>query len=121
MFYKKAILKNIHRKATVLESLLNKVAGFQACNFIKKILQHRCFPVNIVKFFKKTYFEKHPLAVFILRRTNRLRRLVRLKKFSVRQYKYGTKSLVDGIFLSFHRLILCDKTMLKLEKLCRQD
>ena len=105
----------------MLESLLNKVAGFQACNFIKKILQHRCFPVNIVKFFKKTYFEKHPLAVFILRRTNRLRRLVRLKKFSVRQYKYGAKSLVDGIFLSFHRLILCDKTMLKLEKLCRQD
>ena len=26
------------------------VAGLKACNFIKKRLQHRCFPVNIVKF-----------------------------------------------------------------------
>ena len=42
----------IHRKTTVLESLLNKVAGFQVCNFIKKILQHRCFPVNIAKFLR---------------------------------------------------------------------
>ena len=24
----------------------------QACNFIKKILQHRCFPVNIAKFLR---------------------------------------------------------------------
>ena len=32
----------------MLESLFNKVAG-QACNFIKKRLQHRCFPVKIVK------------------------------------------------------------------------
>ena len=33
---------------TVLESLFNKVAGLKACNFIKKKLQHRCFPVNLV-------------------------------------------------------------------------
>ena len=59
------------------------------------------------------------LAVFILRRTNSLRRLVRLKRFSVQQYKYGTKSLVDGILLSFHRFNSCDKTMHKLEKFCR--
>ena len=55
------------------------------------------------------------------RRTNRLRRLDRLKNFSVRQYKYRTKSLLDGVFLSFHRLNLCEKTMHKLEKLCRQN
>ena len=29
---------------------LNKVADFQACNFIKKRLQHSCFPVNIARF-----------------------------------------------------------------------
>ena len=64
----------------------------------------------------------HILAVFILRRINRLRQLVRLKNFSVRQYKCGTKPLVDGIVLSFHRLNSCDdKTMRKLEKLCRQN
>ena len=35
----------------MLESLLNKVAALQDCNFTKKRLQHRCFPVNVVKFF----------------------------------------------------------------------
>ena len=34
-------LCNIHMKTPVLKSLLN---------FIKKRLQHRCFPVNIAKF-----------------------------------------------------------------------
>ena len=36
----------------MLESLFNKVAGLQCCNFIKKRLQHRCFPVNIAKFLR---------------------------------------------------------------------
>ena len=36
----------------MLEYLFNKVEGFQACNFIKKILQHSYFPVNIVKFLR---------------------------------------------------------------------
>ena len=39
-------------KSPVLKSLFNKVAGLQACNFTKKRLQHRCFPVNIVKFLR---------------------------------------------------------------------
>ena len=34
----------------VLESLFNK--GHQVCNFIKKRLQHRCFPVIIAKFLR---------------------------------------------------------------------
>ena len=34
----------------MLESLFNKVAGILACNFIKKRLQHRCFPLIIQKF-----------------------------------------------------------------------
>ena len=39
-------------KTSVLESLFNKVVGLTVCNFIKKKLQHRCFPVNIAKFFR---------------------------------------------------------------------
>ena len=31
---------------------LNKVAVLQACNFVKKRLQHRCFPVDIAKFLR---------------------------------------------------------------------
>ena len=33
----------------MLDSLFNKVIEFQACNFIKKRFQQRCFPVGILK------------------------------------------------------------------------
>ena len=42
----------MHIKTPVLKSLLNKAAGPKACKFIKKWLQHRCFPVNIAKFLR---------------------------------------------------------------------
>ena len=35
-----------------LQSLFNKTAGLQACNFVEKRLQHKCFPVNIAKFLR---------------------------------------------------------------------
>ena len=41
-----------HRKTPVLESLFNNVAGPQACNFIKKILQYWCFPIKFAKFLR---------------------------------------------------------------------
>ena len=44
---------NIHRKTPVLKSLFSKVATLEACNFIKKRPQHRYFPVNIARFFRK--------------------------------------------------------------------
>ena len=31
---------------------VNKVAGLQGCNFIKRTLQGRCYPVNITKFLR---------------------------------------------------------------------
>ena len=48
MFFEIGVLKvcNIHRETTVLESLFSKVASLEAYKFIKKRLQHRCFPVN---------------------------------------------------------------------------
>ena len=42
----------------MLESFFNKFIGLHACNFTKKRLQYRPFPVNIADF-KNTYFEKH--------------------------------------------------------------
>ena len=33
----------------MLESPFNRLAGFKACNFLEKGLQHKCFPVNIAK------------------------------------------------------------------------
>ena len=34
------------------ESLFNKVAGLKVCNFIKKRIQHKCFPLNIANFLR---------------------------------------------------------------------
>ena len=40
--------KTILKKPSLIR--VNKVAGPQPCKFIKKRLQHKCFPVNIAKF-----------------------------------------------------------------------
>ena len=36
-------------------SLFNKVAVLKTCNFIKKRLQHRCFPVKIARFLRTPF------------------------------------------------------------------
>ena len=43
----------------MLESLLSKVAGLQALNFIKQRLQHRFFSCKYFEIFKNTYLEEH--------------------------------------------------------------
>ena len=51
MFFKIAILKDFAIFTGKWRSTsFIKVAGLKACNFIKKRLQHKCFPVNIAKF-----------------------------------------------------------------------
>ena len=59
MFFEIGVLKvsNIHRKTPVLKSLFRKVASLEAYKFIKKRLQHRCFPVNIANFLRKFYLK----------------------------------------------------------------
>ena len=42
-----------------LESLLDKVSGLQVCNFFKRRLQRRCFPVNIAKFLIIPFLIEH--------------------------------------------------------------
>ena len=54
--------RNIQRKATVLESLFNKVADLKAHNLIKKRIQHMCFPVNIEKFSRTVFHRTPPVA-----------------------------------------------------------
>ena len=52
----------------VLESLSNNVAGPQVCDFIKKSLQRRCFPLRFVKILRtpilKNISERLFLALF---------------------------------------------------------
>ena len=45
-------ISQILQKTPVLESLFYKVAVFQACNFVKNRLQHRCFPVKERLFYR---------------------------------------------------------------------
>ena len=48
-----------HWKTIALESLLNKVAGPDEHNFIKKRLQHRCFPLKFAKFLRTSFSTVH--------------------------------------------------------------
>ena len=61
MFFKISVLK----KTSVAEFLFNKVTALKARNFIKKKLQHRCFPVNIAKFLRTTFFTEHLKWLFL--------------------------------------------------------
>ena len=68
------ILRSSHRRCSIKKPILkhfviitvkhlcrslffNKVAGHQACNFIKKRLQHRYFLANISEFYKKNFLK----------------------------------------------------------------
>ena len=66
--YKIGVLKKfpkIHRKASVENSPFNKVKAY---NFIKKIIQHMCSPVNFAKFLR-IHFLKNTSGRLLLRRT----------------------------------------------------
>ena len=56
-------LKNFTIITLVLESLFNKVVGLKACNFTKKSIQHKCFPVNIANFLRTTFIIEHLLLI----------------------------------------------------------
>ena len=42
-----------------MESVFNIIAGLKGCRFIEKRLQHRRFPVNIVKLLRTFFFVEH--------------------------------------------------------------
>ena len=58
-FVRKDVLKifAIFAGKLVLAAVLNKVAELKTCNFIKKRLQHQCFPVNITKYLRTLIFK----------------------------------------------------------------
>ena len=50
----------------VLDSLFNKVAGLKVCNFIKRRLRHRYFPINIAKFLRTSFLWNTIVCCFCL-------------------------------------------------------
>ena len=58
VFFKKSCslkLRNIYRKTPVLGSLFNR--GLQACNYIKRRLQHWCFLWNLLKLLRTPFLK----------------------------------------------------------------
>ena len=53
---KTPVLESLFDKKHLLEYLFKKVAVLKTCSFIKKSLQRRSFPVNIVKFLRAAFF-----------------------------------------------------------------
>ena len=47
------------KKSICVRVFFNKITGLQAYNFIKKRIQHRCFPVNVAKSLENNYLEEH--------------------------------------------------------------
>ena len=66
-----------------------------SCSFIKKKLQHRCFPVNIAKFFKKTFFIEHLRCLLLKVARSNLRLVVLLTSL--------LKKCIFHQFFKFHQ------------------
>ena len=89
----------------MLESLLNEVAGPQACDFIKKRLQHRCFPVNIVKFSRTSFFTEQ--LRWLLLETNSLYLLDTGRKLNVyKTFRRHPGRLLKVLYTSVYAMCL---------------
>ena len=63
MSYKKSVLKNftkLSRKHLCQSFFFNKVASLRPATLLKKRLQHKCFPVNLVKFLRIIFLRSTP-------------------------------------------------------------
>ena len=62
VFCKKGVLENFTKftgKHLCWSLFFNKVAGLRPESILKKRLQQRCFPLNLVKFLKNSFFKEH--------------------------------------------------------------
>ena len=59
VFYEKGVLRNFKKitgKHPCQSLFFNKVAGLRSATLLEKILWHRCFPVNLVKFLRTPFY-----------------------------------------------------------------
>ena len=57
MFYKIGFLEIQQISEERLESLFDNTPDLQDCNFIKKRLQHKCFPMKFAKFLRTPFLQ----------------------------------------------------------------
>ena len=89
----------------MLEYHFNKVAGL---NFIKKRLQHKCFPVNNAKLLRAAFYRRPPVE-FLFRYY-----LIHacFKKYSItvkKQWEYYNGTLLKSICLFIQKLYIGEK------------
>ena len=121
MVYGKGILESFIKftfKHLYRSLLLNK-KDHQACNFIKKRLQHMCFPVNIGKFLRtrilKNICERLLLQIFdrILCHLLTHSMLLFLPFFKVCMYKFVCLYFRFEMYSLLKMLIQCEFIILK--------
>ena len=101
------ISQNSQQNTCATVSFLIKLL-VSTCNFIKKRLLHRCFPVSFVKFLKTPFFKDHLwwlfLTVEIVSRSRSRSRLV--------LWNWKKKKATEDIFKKFTKFHLVYKIML---------
>ena len=101
VFCKKSFIRNFrkfHKKTPMLESLFDKVAGLQT--FIKKRLQHSCFPSRFTKF----------LGTVILKNICKHSAASKRKTYGYLQWGRDSLSLLCTLFLFYYHLNLFIKS-----------
>ena len=92
------------------ESLFfDKVAGFRPWTLFKKILWHRCFPVNFAKFLRTHFFTEHLRWLLLLWRTYEPRIISWFNVPIAQKYIFilfvSTSLLFEGVFSLWISLI----------------
>ena len=87
-----------HWKMPVLESLLNKVVALNACRFLKKWLQHRSFPVKLVKILRAPFFTEHHRWL-LLNTPNHILQFNKKNKVNYVKLNEHPKAFIMGIML----------------------
>ena len=85
----------------MMESPFIRVADLQACDFIKKRLQPKCFPMKFAKFLRKPFFTEHPrwLLLHILCSELIHNFLENVKCYSSVHVTLGLLNAREGVFL----------------------
>ena len=86
VFCKKGAFENFVGKHLCWSLFFNKVAGLRPeyiKNMLKKRLQHRCFPLNLVKFLKNSFFKEHLSWLLLCKRFIFVNFFVKKKVFNL--------------------------------------
>ena len=95
-----------HRKLPVLEFLFNKVICLKDCIFVKKRLQHLCFPLTFAKFLRTPFLQNTSGGCFWVSYRNLLCYFKKDFNFSILKtptmnFEKMLKILLHFIFFSF--------------------